>query len=59
MYYKTIIARRTGRKVKLVINEVIRDGEHSYFANVFFKDMDFFISLSPKETRMLCGQAKN
>lgn len=60
MHYKTVSAKRTtGRKVKLVINEVVAEGKTSYFAKVIFRDMDFFIALSAREKKMLCGQLKN
>jgi hypothetical protein len=60
MYYKTVSAKRTtGRKVKLVINEVVAEEKTTYFAKVIFSDMDFFVSLTPSEKRKLCGQVKN
>lgn len=49
MYYKTVNAKRpSGKKLKLVINKIERNGETAYFAEAIYKEMNFYISVNKK-----------
>lgn len=58
MYIKTVNDKEitpSKRKVRLVINKIKRNGTDAYFAEAKYREMAFFIAITPKYTSQLCG----
>jgi|GEM_PF-6763771 len=58
MYIRTVNDNKTTpskRKVKFIINQIERDGKDAYFAEARYKEMAFFIAITPKLKKELCS----